>query len=189
MHLNKVLVLEDGDFGSVTNSTDIDSIMRSIEHQIQHICNNHHIAFDFGISTQKSGVAIKLENLELLEAREDDIEKFRQVEKDMFVIEQRLMDVHTGLSLPDDFIIDYTEIDFPDPAQEMAQWDWWIKHGIKDKIDYIMETDPDKFESREDAIKFLDERITQRGEKTNIFSLRKEETNADTIRPLKRNIV
>lgn len=177
--LNKVVVIEDGTLGSVTNSTDINSIMESIKHQIQHICSNHHIAFDFGISTQKSGVAIKLENLELLEAREDDVEKFRQVEKHIHKIEQKILETEMNLALPDAFHVDFTEIEFPDPAQEMAQWDWWIRNGIKDKIDYIMEKDPDKFENREEAIRFLEERVEQRGERTNIFSLR----NADTTKP------
>tara|TARA_Y100001963_G_scaffold158334_1_gene257584 strand:- start:1181 stop:2515 length:1335 start_codon:yes stop_codon:yes gene_type:complete len=178
--LNKVVVIEDGSLGTVNNSTDIGAIMEGIKHQIQHICSNHHIAFDFGIATQKSGVAIKLENLELLEAREDDVEKFRMVEKDIHKIEQKILEVEMNLALPDDFHVDFAEIDFPDPDKEMAQWDWWMKHGIKDKIDYIMEHDPDRFESREEAIQFLDERIGQRSERTNIFSLRPTGTDVDT---------
>ena len=153
--------------------------MEGIKHQIQHICSNHHIAFDFGISTQKSGVAIKLENLELLEAREDDVEKFRMVEEELHKVEQKIMQVEMNLSIPDEFHIDFTEIVFPDPAQELAQWDWWIANGIKDKIDYIMENDPDKFESREEAIEFLESRVQQRTEQTNIFSLRGQNTNVN----------
>ena len=178
--LNKVVVIEDGSLGTVNNSTDIGAIMEGIKHQIQHICSNHHIAFDFGIATQKSGVSIRLENLELLEARQDDVEKFRMVEKDIHKIEQKILETEMNLALPDDFHVDFAEIDFPDPDKEMAQWDWWIKNGIKDKIDYIMEKDPDRFESREEAIQFLDERIGQRNERTNIFSLRPTGTDADT---------
>ena len=178
--LNKVVVIEDGSLGTVNNSTDIGAIMEGIKHQIQHICSNHHIAFDFGIATQKSGVSIRLENLELLEARQDDVEKFRMVEKDIHKIEQKILETEMNLALPDDFHVDFAEIDFPDPDKEMAQWDWWIKNGIKDKIDYIMEHDPDRFESREEAIQFLDERIGQRNERTNIFSLRPTGTDANT---------
>ena len=178
--LNKVVVIEDGSLGTVNNSTDIGAIMEGIKHQIQHICSNHHIAFDFGIATQKSGVSIRLENLELLEARQDDVEKFRMVEKDIHKIEQKILETEMNLALPDDFHVDFAEIEFPDPDKEMAQWDWWIKNGIKDKIDYIMEKDPDRFESREEAIQFLDERIGQRSERTNIFSLRPTGTDVDT---------
>ena len=183
--LNKIVMLEDGDLGSVNNTTDINSIMEGIKHQIQHICSNHHIAFDFGISTQKSGVAIKLENLELLEAREDDVEKFRMVEKSIYRIEQKILEIHMNINLSNDFNIDFAEIEFPDPDKEMIQWDWWIKHGIKDKIDYIMEKDPDKFESREEAIKYLEERIIQRKKRSNIFNIRpiKEEEEKEEIGP------
>ena len=72
-------------------------------------------------------------------------------------------------------------MNFPDPAQELQEWEFWFKHGIKDKIDYIMENDPDKFESREDAVKWLDERTQQRSDKSNIFSLRVAGENADTV--------
>ena len=181
--LNKIVVLEDGQLGNVANATDITSIMQGIEHQIQHICSNHHIAFDFGISTQKSGAAIKLENLELLEAREDDVEKFRMVEKEIYDIEKALCQVHLNLALPEEFHVDYTEVEFPDPEQEIKQWDWWIKNGIKDKVDYIMEKDPDKFESREEAIAHLEERQTQRQTNSNIFTLRQSRLaglNVDT---------
>lgn len=170
--LNKIAVLEDGTLNSIPNSSDITSIMEGIKHQIQHICSNHHIAFDFGISTQKSGVAVKLENLELLEAREDDVEKYRMVEAELHEIETAILDVHMNLKLPETFNVDFTEIQFPDPERELMQWDWWISNGIKDKIDYIMEKDPDKFESREEAIEYLEQRQTQRTDNQNIFTLR-----------------
>ena len=102
------------------------------------------------------------------------------VEKEIHKIEQKILETEMNLALPDDFHVDFAEIEFPDPDKEIAKWDWWMKHGIKDKIDYIMEHDPDRFESREEAIQFLDERIGQRSERTNIFSLRPTGTDVDT---------
>ena len=179
--LNKIIEIEDGTLNSVGNQVDITSIIAGIEHQIQHICSNHHIAFDFGLTSNRSGVSIKLENMELMEAREDDADKFRMVERELYQVERQMIATETGRILPEEFSVDFEEIEFPDPEREMAQWDWWIKHGIKDKVDYVMEKDPDRYEDREDAIKHLEERQTQRTTKTNIFSLR---TNgeADTQR-------
>ena len=179
--LNKVVVIDDGTMSNLNPNVDINSIIEGVKFQLQQVAINHHLTFDFGINGSKSGVALKIENIELLEAREDDVEKFRMVENDIYAIETKLLEAHMKLSLPNDFNIDYTEIDFPDPAQEMQQWEFWFKHGIKDKIDYIMENDPDKFESRENAIKWLDERTQQRSDKTNIFSLRAVGENADIV--------
>mgnify|MGYP004447967855 FL=1 len=179
--LNKILEIEDGTLNSVGNQVDVNSIIAGIEHQIKHICSNHHIAFDFGLTSNRSGVSIKLENLELMEAREDDADKFRMIERELYQVERQIIGVMTGRVLPEDFSVDFAEMEFPDPDNEMKQWDWWMKHGIKDKVDYIMEKDPDRFEDRDDAIKHLEERQTQRTSRTNIFSLR---TNgeADTQR-------
>ena len=54
----------------------------------------------------------------MLEAREDDVEKFRMVEKDIHKIEQRILDVEMNLNLPDDFNVDFAEIDFPDSLSD-----------------------------------------------------------------------
>ena len=41
---------------------------------------------------------------------------------------------------------------------EMQEWEWKFKHGLADKIDYLMAKDPDGFSSREEAEKYLAER-------------------------------
>ena len=177
--LNKIAQIEDGTLNSVGNLVDIQSIVDGIEHQIKHVCSNHHISFDFGLSGSKSGVALKIENLELLEARQDDAEKFRMVEKEIYETERAILEVETGRTLPDDFTVDFTEIEFPDEQADLQRWEWWFKHGIKDKVDYIMENDPDKFDSREDAIAHLEQRQTQRQEKQSLFNFTNEKQNTE----------
>ena len=177
--LNKVINVEDGVMKNLPTNTNITSIQEAIKFQMQLIAQNKHITFDFGLSGSKSGVALKLENIELLEAREDDVEKWKQIEKEVYTKEKIIIGVETGQMLPDDITVDYKEQNFPDPEREMEEWEWKFKHGLADKADYLMSTDPDQFPSREEAIKHLTERKQSANQikvdgdvKENVFRLR-----------------
>ena len=65
--LNKVVVIDEGSMSNVSSNTDITSIKEGIEFQLKTIAFNNNLNFDFGLSGSKSGVALKIENLELLE--------------------------------------------------------------------------------------------------------------------------
>tara|TARA_R100000808_G_scaffold24903_2_gene59198 strand:- start:1118 stop:2458 length:1341 start_codon:yes stop_codon:yes gene_type:complete len=155
--LNKILAVEDGKVGSINPGVNIQSIIEGIKFQLLHIFQNHHITFDYGLSGSKSGVALKIENMELLESREDDVEKYRMIEKEIYEVEKAIA-VYNGFVLPEMMTVDFAEIDFPDPEKEMEQWEWKWKHGLADKIDYLMEQDADRFQSREEAEDYLAER-------------------------------
>ena len=75
--------------------------MSGIKFQLQQVAINHHITFDFGISGAKSGIALRMENLELLEAREDEVEKWKFAEKEIYKIEQAVAQVEENIALPD----------------------------------------------------------------------------------------
>ena len=159
--LNKVVVLEDGTMNNISSNTNVNNIIEGIKFQLQQVAINHHISFDFGINGNASGVAIKVSNLELLESREDAVESFRMVEKDMYKIEKSIIEVDMGIMLENDFNVDFSEVEFPDPAQEMAKWEFKFKHGLADQADYLLETNPDGFESREEALEYINERKGQ----------------------------
>ena len=156
--LNKVVVIDDGTMSNLNPNVDINSIIDGIKFQLQQVAINHHLTFDFGLNGSKSGVALKIENIELLEAREDDVEKFVRLEKQLYGVEKVIAEVEANVNLPEDFSVNYAEIDFPDYEREREEWEWKFKHGIADVIDYMMATDPDGFPTRADAEKHLAER-------------------------------
>ena len=174
--LNKVVVLEDGTMNNISSNTNVNNIIEGIKFQLQQVAINHHISFDFGINGNASGVAIKVSNLELLESREDAVESFRMVEKDMYKIEKSIIEVDMGIMLENDFNVDFSEVEFPDPAQEMAKWEFKFKHGLADQADYLLETNPDGFESREEALEYINERKGQ-GASSGANLLRALQTN------------
>tara|TARA_R100000278_G_C5477172_1_gene166873 strand:+ start:1300 stop:2631 length:1332 start_codon:yes stop_codon:yes gene_type:complete len=143
--LNKVVVLDDGNMTNLNPNVNIQAIIDGIKFQLQQVAINHHLSFDFGINGSKSGVALKIENIELLESREDDVEKFRRFEKELYKVERTILDVENVTSLTEDFIVDFAEIDFPDFEKEREEWDWKFSHGIADVVDYMIAKDPDRY--------------------------------------------
>ena len=169
--LNKVVVVDEGTMSNISSNTDVTSIKEGIEFQLKTIAFNNNLNFDFGLSGSKSGVALKIENLELLEAREDEVEKWRRAEKDMYDIERQILQVETGQQLPDGITLDYAEVKFPDFEREREEWDWKFKHGLADRYDYLMAQDPDKFPDRQSAIDYLEEKKQETDTTDNIFKL------------------
>ena len=168
--LNKVLIT-DGIVKNLGSQVEINGIMEGIKFQLQNVAQNHHITFDFGLSGSKSGSALIMENMELLESREDDVEKWNMVEQEVYQIEKVIAAVEMGRMLPEDIAVDFTEVNFPNIDKEIDEWEWKFKHGIADKIDYIMHKDPDKFDNREEAQAWLDERATKTDKPENVFKL------------------
>ena len=178
--LNKVVVIDEGRMNNISSNTSINDIKEGIQFQLKTIAFNNNLNFDFGLSGSKSGVALRIENLELLEAREDEVEKWRRVEKELYKVEKQILLTESGINLPEDISLDYAEIEFPDYEKEREEWDWKFKHGLADKFDYLMAQDPDKFPDRDSAIEYLDERKQEIDNTNNIFKLNRnngENTN------------
>jgi len=180
--LNKVVVVDEGNMSNLSTNTDVTSIKTGIEFQLKTIAFNNNLNFDFGLSGSKSGVALKIENLELLEAREDEVEKWRRSEKEIYDVERQILQVETGLQLPDQITLDYAEVKFPDYDKEREEWDWKFKHGLADRYDYLMAHDPDKFPDRQTAIDFLDEKKQETDNVNNLFKLNR--TNGENTNQL-----
>ena len=176
-----VVVVDDGTMTNLNPNVSINEIIEGIKFQLQQVAQNHHITFDFGLSGSKSGVALRMENLELLESREDEVEKWTFAEKEMYDIEKVVSEIESNINLPEDFSINYDEVEFPDADQEMAEWDWKFKNGLADKIDYLMAHDPDGFPTREDAEKYLAER------KMSMGNIKMQSNNKENAFKLERN--
>ena len=61
-----------------------------------------------------------------------------------------------------------TEIDFPDEVGDRDAWEWKFKHGLADKIDYLIAHDPDKFGTDDNARPQWEEWLSVRKKSLNI---------------------
>ena len=157
--LYKMPVVPEG--AAITNiapGVNITNIIDGIKYQMLLVQGNHHIKFDFGFTGSKSGVSIKLENIELLEDREDSVEQFNVIEQRIYEIEKAIAWSELGIRLPDSFSINFAEIEFPDPDKKLERRDWNKQHGLENEVDWLIQDNPDGFEDREEAEEYLAER-------------------------------
>ena len=100
---------------------------------------------------------------------------YEEVYNKMLKDSDTIAEVEANVSLTEEISINYTEVKFPDPEKDREEWDWKFKHGLADKIDWLMEYDPDGFPTREDAEVYLAER------KKSVTVVREQSTNENNI--------
>ena len=107
----------------------------------------------------ESGVALRLRNLELMDSRRADVERWKTIEKNLFEVEDRILEVETGRDAGDFENIDYEEsTEILSEDEQRLKWDWELEKGLIDVADILMQQDPDKYPERQDALDYLAER-------------------------------
>jgi hypothetical protein len=124
------------------------------------LAQNYHLSISFVDGTSaESGVALRLRNQELMDSRRSDVERWRQIEKKIFEVESRIIVVEQSKDAGFLLGIDYEEsTEILSDQEQRDKWDWQLANGLIDKADILMQTDPDKFPERQDALDYLAER-------------------------------
>ena len=79
-----------------------------------------------------------------MESRKSDIPLWREWESSRYEIDQKIIEVHTGKSLSEDYSVDYGEVNYPLSEKEQLEVLKIKKDmGIIDKEDIIREFNPD----------------------------------------------
>ena len=153
----------DGTMNIVSPPNTIEALASSIEHSYKLLAQNYHLNISFVEgSVAQSGVALKMRNSELSDARISDIVRWRGIEHQMFELESIILGVESGLNGGELLKVDYEEQEEILSAEERrAKWEWELSHGFKDRADILIEKDPDRFPDRETAQDYLFERSSQ----------------------------
>ena len=131
----------------------IDGVIRG---KIMSIANNYGIsAENFTITSQvASGYALRIMNRALEELRKADEVVCAVVEKGLFDIVRRIIEVdfpETAISPDLELRFNPVESSYPAaPQEEQARWEFEFKNGISSPVGYLIAKDPDL--TREDAI-------------------------------------
>jgi len=153
----------DGTMNIVSPPNTVEALASSIEHSYKLLAQNYHLNISFVEGTAaQSGVAIKLRNQELTDARISDVIRWKGIEDKLFEIESIILAVETGTNAGELLKVDYEEnVEILSDEEQRAKWDWELSHGIIDVADILMQKDPDRFPDRESAQDYLFERSSQ----------------------------
>lgn len=150
----------DGQLNVVSPPNSVPALTDSIKESYKMLAQNYHLPTSFADGTAaESGVALRLRNQELQDARKSDVIKWNDVEHKMFEIERQILT--TELMMDPGMLesVDYNESTEVLSSQEQReQWEWELSKGIIDVADILIQIDSDRFPEREDALAYLEER-------------------------------
>ena len=152
----------DGTMNIVSPPNTVEALASSIEHSYKLLAQNYHLNISFVEGTAaQSGVAIKLRNQELTDARISDVIRWKEVEYKLYELESIILNVEANRSTGELLKVDYEENqEILSDEERRAKWDWELANGIIDIADVLMQRDIDRFPDRETAQAYLDERKT-----------------------------
>lgn len=144
---HKVIGLSEpeSDLSLLNYSPQITQAKDAIKSQIEIIANSYNVNIKWSLEgSAPSGFSLLVQNIDLLEAREDDVNYAQMHEKWIYEIIQ-IQDKYFNLGgkLPaldkkNNLIIDFQEINFPvNQKEELSRWDWKIKNNANTIIDFI----------------------------------------------------
>ena len=150
----------DGNLNMVAPPNSVPALTDSVESSYKMLAQNYHLSISFVDGTSaESGVALRLRNQELMDSRRSDAERWKQIEKRIFEVEERIIAVEQGKDAGFLLGVDYEEsTEILSDQEQREKWDWELANGLIDKADILMQTDPDKYPERQDALDYLAER-------------------------------
>jgi len=150
----------DGVLNMVSPPNSVPALTDSIESSYKMLAQNYHLSLSFVEgSKESSGIALKIRNSELMDARRSDLERWKKIEEDLFGVEERIIAVEQGRDAGFLLGIDYEEsTEVLSEEEQRLKWDWELEKGLIDTADILMQKDPDKYPERQDALDYLAER-------------------------------
>lgn len=151
-------------FEFVSPTANFPGLVEMLKFEMITALNNHGISPKWSqeASTPPSGWSLMVQNLDLLENREDDVPYWIYYDNGVYEIERRILEVEANKKLPEERLVNFTEVKFPlSPEEDRSNKDWRLKHGLDSIVDYIMQENPGGFADRDKAIAKMLENKTE----------------------------
>ena len=144
--IDKVMVLGEGaDFNFKGTPGNLIQMIEAAKAIANQTAINHHLRIKWDDSgNPASGEALRLMEIENLEARISDIPTWREWEHDRYEVDREVWKAHTGKDLGENYAVDFAEVEFPkSPQEERAELDWKLAKGLMSREDLVRYFNPD----------------------------------------------
>ena len=125
-------VPEGGTFGIASPQGDLRGVIDTIKFQLEMLAQSRHmsISFDSNQDRPSSGIALIIKDFEHMTDYEDDMDRYRQLEHDIFKIEKNIASLN-GFDLKDNFSVEFGELEYPTTTQEtIAKEEYELDKGF-----------------------------------------------------------
>ena len=145
--VDKALILPEGaSFSYASPGGSLTEMIDAVKAMANQTAENNQLRIRWGESggSTPSGEALRILEIENLEARKSDESLFREWEHSRYEIDQRILEVHNVINLSEDYTVDFGEVSYPMSPQEERAWlDWKISNGIMSQKDLLLYFNPD----------------------------------------------
>ena len=145
--VDKALILPEGaSFSYASPGGSLTEMIEAVKAMANQTAENNQLRIRWGESggNAPSGEALRIMEIENLEARKSDEPIFREWEHNRYEIDRTILDAHNALSLSEDYTVDFGEVSYPMSPQEERAWlDWKINNGIMSQKDLLLYFNPD----------------------------------------------
>ena len=151
--VDEVILLPDGVTLGRLEGGNPEKIINIIKTVIESTALNNHLVARFVDTEAKSGVALKIENLENFEQRKASVNDiWLPWEKQRFNIDRVVASYH-GVQIPEDYHVDFAEPEnVMSPDEQRKEWDWLLAKGLISKRDILKKMNPDLADDEVDTI-------------------------------------
>tara|TARA_R100000995_G_C3482780_1_gene125091 strand:- start:1486 stop:2838 length:1353 start_codon:yes stop_codon:yes gene_type:complete len=148
--VDKALILPEGaSFSYASPGGSLTEMIDAVKAMANQTAENNQLRIRWGESggNAPSGEALRILEIENLEARKSDESLFREWEHSRYIIDQRILEVHNVINLSEDYAVDFGEVSYPMSPQEERAWlDWKMSNGIMSRKDLLLYFNPDMTE-------------------------------------------
>ena len=145
--VDKALILPEGASFSYQSPTgSLNEMIEAVKSMANQTAENNQLRIRWGESggNAPSGEALRILEIENLEARKSDESLFREWEHSRYEIDRRVLETHGLMNLSEDYAVDFGEVSYPMSPQEERAWlDWKMANGIMSKKDLLLYFNPD----------------------------------------------
>jgi hypothetical protein len=167
---NRMIYLpENGKFGFAAPNAPIKDILEAIQFVLRQTAATNDLSADvFDLDRRsESGAAKHVEQIDLREARQDDIALWRTYEQRLFETLRAVVNTHTPGTIPDTAKV---SVDFAEMQESLSETERLINArtkfelGVWSPVDILRSENPDGYATREDAMRELRRRKDESAE-------------------------
>jgi len=166
---------EGANFGIVSPSGNIESVIENVKFQIDLVAQNNHLYVQFAQDGGEtpSGIALKIKDLERFEDYQDDLELWNMYEHDLYEVEKAIAG-YNGIKLPEELNLDFNEPEYPKSVRDQIDLDnHRLANNLVTQGKLLAEYNKDLTIEEADAII---EENKQKNEKLSLFDRVRQET-------------
>ena len=144
--IDKVMILGEGaDFNFKGTPGNLMQMIEAAKAIANQTAINHHLRIKWDDSgNPASGEALRLMEIENLEARISDIPLWRDWEHQRYNIDREVIRAHTGKDFSENYSVDFAEVEFPlSPQEERSDLAWKLDKGLINREDLVRHFNPD----------------------------------------------